>query len=302
MSPSGYEVTDRVVGNNAWRDANGPHYVRVWHVDVDQVDYDNPRLALETASIPDYGEAYPHDAAALARKISVADTENRELWEVTVLYERPTPGTGAVTPLSDDVRIRWGSIPYMRVLERDIYGNAILNSANDPFDPPLEQELRGKTVTIVRNESDYDPGVAAGFEEYVNHAQVQIAGFTVYAGQARCVEYSGESDKRAGVDYWSVTYVIHFVPYAGLGNSAGTDSWAREVLDQGFYYYNSDGKKTRIVIRGSPVVTPKLLDGNGGILPGELGSTGVVGSAVFLSFDTYPPADFDALDLGGSAL
>lgn len=231
-------------------------------------------------SIPTIGTAYGDDAYATCTKVGDARQlgDGFTQWEVPVTYERPSGDVLAEDPLDDKVRVSWGVRLVEEVVTWDKDGNPIDNSAGEPFDPPLMEEVAILTVRIVRNEATYGAADAFSYANAVNSSACTIAGLQVGARKARCLGIPGDNATRNGIDYWQKTYEFEFK----------MATWDRRPLDLGMYYLSAGEPLTFKDDEGAPMQVPQLLDG-----AGAAGAT-----PVFLTFRTKAEKSFGALGLG----
>lgn len=246
--------------------------------------YDVARASAGGTSIPSIGDAHPNDASAFVSNIGPPnrDKDNRKLWTVGVEYETLSADTPEENPLNEDALVEWGFTAYQKIIAKDAGGEPILNSANDPYDPPLEGEKYRLNVRIQRNESSFTPGTADGHINTVNDAEVTVAGFTVAAGKALMKDFSGRSAERSGTSYWVVTYLIEFDP----------SSWQVELLDHGLYELVGATKR-RIERYGEAVTEPQRLDGTGG----ALAENAAASASVYTAWDIHNTSDWSGLSL-----
>jgi hypothetical protein len=162
------------------------------------------------------------------------------------------------------------------VVEEDKDGKAVVNSANDYFDPPITKDQSRPVLTLTRNEQTFNPDLAAQFKDHTNSGG--FFGWDV--GQVKCsnIVPNEEYHPEIGV-YYSVSYEFQFEP----------KGWKRKVLDQGLRKLTS-GKQDNILIKGLPVQSPALLDGHG--QPNDPAA-----DPVFLEFTVYDEVDFGSLNL-----
>ncbi len=142
-------------GGGRWEHQAGNRYVRTFDVLTDS--FDDNELTVETAVDPNTGLGIParfsyfekgNDAdygAVAVRIVPERSKRYAKLWHVSVEYEwmrantssgQWPAGTIDVTARVPSVRVR--GIPIKEVLYSDINGDAIANSASQPFNPRPE--------------------------------------------------------------------------------------------------------------------------------------------------------------------
>lgn len=237
-------------------------------------------LDAVVVALGDVGSAHPDDASASVQSIQVScQSRDGTDWSVEVEYGPIRPGESS--PLLEEPEVDWGLAAYQRIADADRDGNPIVNSAGDPYDPPLTRDDSRPLLTIVRNEATYSPLLADAYRDTVNLATF----FGAPAGTVKCKSITAKrawSPLVAGGFYWVVTYLFEF----------NRDGWTSRPLDIG--YRRLDGANRRqILIDGQPATSPVPLDGAGGVLtPGD--------PPVFLAFELYPEADYAAFGFPGA--
>jgi hypothetical protein len=227
-----------------------------------------------------------HDNGSYVMDIAVAEEgEDGKSWIVTYSYGPYDPAQWPENPLTKPPDVQWGFSPMTKVASEDINGSAVVNSANDYFDPPIEIEDPRVTLSFVRNEPVFNPARAYAYRNAINTDSflgcdpltvkvTQISGVRQWDQYLSSINYGGASGF-----YWTVTYEFEFNP----------DKWTFKILDQGMRKIDTaTGQQAQILESGIPISSPKLLDGNGQpIEPGD--------DPVFLEFHLFPEKEFGGL-------
>jgi len=261
---------------------DGREYFRTYLVTTNSAATSEATV-INATGIPAIGTAHPDDAGSFVVGIEPSPVdEGRLVWHVRVRYrtrDRITRVQVADNPLNEPPVVTWSDYAVQYVLEKDRNDAAIVSSAGEPFDPPIQDEKYYPMVTIERYASSYSPSTAFSYYNTTNNAQTTIAGFTVNAGQALLKRFTGQNVYINNQQYWRVQYQVMFAP-----------NWDKEILDRGFYYLET-GNYTRIKdADNKPVVQPRLLDGSGGVLGDEE-------SPVYLVFSIKGQSNFSGLGL-----
>ncbi len=263
------------------------HYKRTWRVQTDSPSTSAIEVA-QASGIPIIGDAYfislaHRDLGAYVQEVSVEEeSEDGKAWIVTVTWGPYNPSEFPKDPTSWPLRVNWSAVQWKRGIIKDQDGNAILNSANDPFEEAAERDDSRTTFTVVRNEPTYDPQIAAQYRDHLNAAA--FCGFAAKCVKCNRIEGELKYDSDAGTAdgyYVEVTYVFEV-------NDKG---WDLKPVDQGYASVDGSGIKTEFLDKmGTRLSKPQLLDGSGGLL--AHGS-----DPVYLSYRLYDTADFAALGL-----
>lgn len=254
-------------------------YTRSFHVQTDNstVGPVQIRAALAVTIGNTYSTGYEEDLGAVLLGMDLQSAADDGCqWELTLRYG--VPGRDLYeSPLDEPAQVDWDGEQFQRPRDQDRDGNAIVNSAYDPYDPPVMGDDTRPTLTVSRNQTDFSNTLAANYRDHVN--SVEFLGWD--PGTVKCSKITGRQQWHPNVTghkYWQVTYVFQFDP----------DGWDSKPMDQGFRKIVA-GARRQILIDSIPVTSPVPLNGAGGELaPG--------GTPVFQSFDIYPEADFNDFD------
>ena len=301
-------------------------YKRVFEVEVNSL-LDGPEIVLaphglvDVPELPQQNDIYEpesgvSDEGAICYEITATVKPNSYLWEVVALYstylERPDI-EGVSDPLLRPSEIEYDSITVSVPLLYDIYGNPILNSAGDLFDPPLEQDETRGIMRVTRNFADFDPLFYWGFKNTVN--STEWLGLKKY--QVKCKNIRATRFFEVGQYWYRVTAEFEIGMRTQEDGTIPPDlvwpegseieeddttslTWIRIVLDRGFREIKQsppdpptlDGVLAPILdpMTKQAITIPGLLDGDGyHLLPGE--------DPVWLAFDVLPDKDFNLLNL-----
>jgi hypothetical protein len=187
-----------------------------------------------------------------------------------------TPSTVEPTlfenPLLRPADVSWSTVRIKRPLTVDNAGEPIVNSAGDPFDPPLEYEQVNLIFTVVKNRATHDAEALRGYINAINSATwLQFP-----AKSLRCNDITATREFENSGFFWRVTFIFEY--QARLWNPL-------KVLDAGYRELFLFEHQRITDQFGAPPSRPVLLDGNGEQLP-------VGDPPVFLEFNVYDEADF----------
>ena len=250
---------------------------------------DGPNAILLAEDLPRRLDPYTleneSDALSLAETITPRQLRRTPFhWEVDVEYT--TDIDKDKEEESDDPLLQPDVVTFGFEAHRKIaYGDPnepipIVNSANQPFDPPLMIDDSRPTLTVVRNELAFDPIQAIAFQDAINDdpfvgadiEQVKVKGITA----TKEIQLGNPE-----VKFWRVTYVFVFA----------RETWKLRPLDTGTRVFQDppfDFLFKPYIEKG--VVTEILLDGEGNKL-----ATGA--PPVFLEFDVYKKKTFAELGI-----
>lgn len=221
-------------------------------------------------------------------QVSSDDASETKTWMVTDSYktlDREEQKT-LVHPLSRPYEISWNYEHFQEVVEKDVNGGAILNTAGEYFDPPIERDASRPVLTITRNEAAFPTSLALSYANAINSDYFSGAA----AGTVKVFNISGsrviEEFDGDEVIYWKMTYEFHY----------RADGWQRKVLSQGRSQLVPDDddvpklEKITYENSGDQIVDPVPLDEEGARIDPE----DLPDDAYFIPFDIYTSLPFSA--------
>jgi hypothetical protein len=232
--------------------------------------------------LPVIGEVHPDDAGAWCTTLQVDPSDPWKGWTVTAEYS--TERELAETPTSDPAEITWGSEQFQKAAITNYAGQAIVNSAGDPFDPPIMIDDSRPYVTVSKNLATVPTWVMT-YQDAVNSASFVVDGITVGTGLAKMQNISvSPRQSRNGTSFRTVTFTIHLQK----------QGWLSKVLDAGFREVAYGGELQNIRNPGDEELpaAPVPLDGAGMALTDPSPA-----NAVYRYDTVYETKDFSALPL-----
>ena len=206
-----------------------------------------------------------------------------QTWEVLCTYSSNMDEDD--NPLDRPPVISYKTQSYEHPVDKDIDGNAVLNSCGQQFDPTIMEISPVLVMNVQVNWADYDPNFALSMYNKVNADT--FFGFS--AGTVLCTDIAGSPESESDVDFYSVD--IEFQIRA--------NGWQKLILDTGLQEYDSAGGRRNIMVQGMPTTSPLGLDGFGHYIAGPDSAT-PDSLATFLPFTIKHTADFASFDIEGS--
>lgn len=236
------------------------------------------RSFLYTATGIRIGAAFPSDSAAFCQSIKPRnESYSPRIWLVTSLFSDKFDR--AENPLNDPVRVRWVGRTFSRPLIYDANGDAIVNSAGDPFDPPPERDFSRRVAQISANVAAV-PSYLDTYEDAINSDSVTLDGKSFAAGTLKCGQLQiSEWKERNSTAYREISLEIE----------TSREGWNLELLDAGFRERDYSGNLVNIRNTGDNELptAPVPLDGSGNVLADPTPA-----NAVVLTFQQYPSLAF----------
>ncbi len=260
---------------------------------------DGPATVQAHASCPVKGSTYSYgsesDATLVCTGVSIEPVPGDDgypfskVWKIDATYSNQVDtaslGDDEDNPLDDPAVIEWSSSVYQvpAIVDRD--GNALVNGANEAFDPPHLLEEHRPVCIITRNEATYNAAIA---NEYANAVNSDVfAG--IQPGYAKMLPPRARRLTRGSYTYWEVVYEIEISKRQY--NPTG-------ILAQGFKYRPAAGDQEQNYIdpaTNQPPSSPILLNLNGTKADDPLGNGAL---PVFHEFNFFPEKPFGVFNFG----
>jgi hypothetical protein len=266
------------------------------------------RVAL-TAVDPDTSVAVPklrqayQPGSFLRVKRKSAQAVSAMLYNVTVEYDdRINPSQTEENPLNRKAEIEWDTASSIDAIDATADGKAIVNSVQEPFDPPITDEFDDPVARLSWNRASLNVGYFLSFANKVNSDNYLGA----KPGQAlfrrpRAVYVQEQitiNDQVQTFEYWQLNAEIHFREGLPPDNDTGgpARAWYRRVLNQ--------GKRQKVGVDGdgNPIYAP-IADEDGNVLdePVLLAADGTLlpdgDPPVWLEFQTKHTRAFSTLQI-----
>jgi hypothetical protein len=185
------------------------------------------------------------------------------VWQVTVNLTDagafgPNWSGSAATPMDEPAKYSYAFEPLQTVVDK-CFGSKlntaptfsatpdthVINSAGDPFDPPLETDTFLMTISVTKNELT-KPTNFSTCVGCINADSMTIDGVN-YVAHSLLFRYNAEDAYYTKTDGQRVRYFVNSYQY-----TFKKDLWIRQIVDAGYTYYNTAGgtkTKSEIVVR-----------------------------------------------------
>lgn len=252
-------------------------------------DDDGPATILTHSSCPQIFSSYYRSSTDYdlgAKCIGLDPQRSAEFqrkWTLTARYSSKykDPAGNNENPLLRPTKWSGGSVDFQEVLETDAINTdvAIVNSAFQPFDPPIMVDRSRDSFQGIKNYSTFDMYVTGQFCNTVNSA-IFKGYFPI--GTVKCKGRTWDEVNEGGYFYYAVTWQFEF----------RYDGWPIAPLDQGTMELIADEPRVILDERtAAPVSKPVLLNGAGGRLDVS------TEDPVYLLFNGYRQMNFNLLGL-----
>jgi len=233
-------------------------------------------LALTAAGLG-YGSVHPYIPGIVCHGVKL-ERPSKEGYVMQAIFQRPVagalPGGSGFGFTMLGVSFTAMEIP----AEVDNYGNIVVNSAGDPFNPPQNLTIYLMRLKMTRWQTSYPIFTARRLVGKVNHDDIVLALFTASTIPARCLKVLNFAPAQEISPLATLAPIVYEVEWRGSlptdGQAGGYDRWMIDKGYQAFYsqVITSEGGKSagatakgKISARASlqPVAEPVLLDGTG---------------------------------------
>ena len=157
------------------------------------------------------GFAHPDDPLLRISSVS-AERTGFDMWTVKAVYSIKANGAGPGTyenPLDAPATYAWDIGLISEEIDRDIDKNPILNSSQEALSGN-HGEFYSISLTVTRNEKQFDMGKALRFTGAVNRDGFTVAGLNIDAGQCKCRAIKPVGAYTLAAEYLTVTYSFEF--------------------------------------------------------------------------------------------
>jgi hypothetical protein len=219
---------------------------------------------------PSYNTSTEQDLFACVQAIDIEPEGNDGLmWIITLSYGWYNPlqagGGKEQNPLQMPIEVSWALRDHEAVLQYDVNGNPVLNTAGDPYDPPVVIDDPRLVMTVVRNEAQFNVGWVLAYRNAVNSDP--FAGFP--ALMCKVLNISSRSQWHQDVGwYYQTTYEFEFTT-SQIDYDTQT-GFREKIVSMGFRAISSvTGLPYHITLKGVPISAPMTLDKSGYLLGGN---------------------------------
>ena len=220
----------------------------------------------------------------IRRRRAVNESFSKRVWIVTLSYSNESvQGEKYENPLMDRAKISWNTESVTTPAHYDKDGNAILNSAGQPFIDGLNVEESHWAVKIRKNLA-FVPLWINNYRNAVNSDAITIDGVPIAVRAAKVTSLAiGEWEQRNDIWYRPLDLTIRL-----------KDTWVVQLLDQGFVRKHPTDSSKRITtsLDDGYVNAVVSLDGSGNQLANPSPD-----NSVFLNYHVFPELSFSFLPL-----
>lgn len=273
--------------------------IRVFHCECTS-NFDRSNVIMDYVECPNIGAEHPNDSTMRCVEVRPVQDEGRKIWHITARYSNEFDIRE--NPLDDPAKTEWSTETFQTPVFEDIHGDAIGNSAGDPFDPQAEKDDSRWTSITRKNVADRVPDWIFAYQDGVNSDNYTIDGKLIAAGEGKISAiHLSETQERNDINFRVLTVTIHYrgegddAGSGGYGSGSGGDEiepWDLSLLDAGLRELGASGSgsgsgadELRQVLNpgdGEPVTAPVPLDGEGRALEDPTPA-----NSVFLQFEVY---------------
>lgn len=237
--------------------------------------------ASNANGLPFLRDPHPYDPFARCKSVrGQSEANDDKIWvvEATYTYDTQDESQQPENPLDEPPQVAWGFQQFQKVLQKDINGKALLNTADEQFDPLPEVDDSRLVLSYQRNEAYFPVALAREYQDAVN----SDAFLGAPAGTVKCQNINATRQFRNDVYFWAVSYEFHF--------RSDDDDWELHILNQGYRTTLDDSYSIVSDQEGRPMNQPVLLD-----IDGQELTEGA--DPIFLDYKAYREKPFSAFNI-----
>ena len=206
-------------------------YQAIYHVKCNSINED-PATIWSHPEIPTLYpiSMWPTDAGALLVDVDPQQQKDTpDFWIVTCSYtsnpDVKDPEDVQENPLNRPAVIQRSPVQRQRILERDVDGNLLVNTADDPFNPPVEREEHSPSFTITKNLANWPYALELALTDSVNSSAIVYVsrGISYGARLVKCNGFSGGESYENGYKFWACSVALE----------VNWDGWNKDKLNAG---------------------------------------------------------------------
>ena len=179
---------------------------------------------------------------------STCVSDDGKSWHVKADFGPPE--VGSQNPLLAPYEYEWDMTSISRIVDVDVNGVPIVNTAGDFYNDPVEINDFLPTLSATGNHSTFNVGLAYAYRNAVNSDNWW--GFPPGSLQVLSIKGQYINDAEWG-GYWRSTYQL-------MVNPEGFDV---QLASRGLRELDANGKLSPIKIKGKEITEPVMLDWNG---------------------------------------
>ncbi len=246
-------------GSSASSNYNESVLEEQWYIKYDIVASD-PNEAIRHSGFF-VGEEHPNNVWFSLQNISAEAMSGQE-WIVSLTYTtRQTDANGSDVDFKTDVQFsKW---TYQRVVTKDKETGAdVVNSAGEPFDSPIVEEIACPVVSVTRRRTSPNMEIIQQIGS-INSSAFNLVGISIPKYCAQFSDYRIERGQdQDGNAFYTQTFEfkLNFNKSEDTGETIG---FKAEVANTGFRVNKGSGKYANILYQGEPITSPAFLTTDG---------------------------------------
>lgn len=235
-----------------------------WDVVVELEDGIDPReMIYHSGQVPVRGDGHPELPAYACVGGAFSDGEGPVHWKYVAEYSSNAAAADPDDPLLAPPTWRYYGEPLEVEVDTDIDGNPLVNTAGEPYDPPITRRFRDRVL-------EYNVNIIAGtvdvdwLLDFTDHTNTDtFAGRA--AGEALCDEITADLQRfgDAGLNYYACKLIFKFRRNYTDASAPARSAWCDRVLNRGYRRLDGTDIKTIVDANKMPLNRPSLLDAAG---------------------------------------
>jgi len=267
----------------------------IWEEYVVKVDDANETVDdIYDAVIAVSGTSYTGSSGSLADLQNVELTKSSQgklIWIAKVNFNSRSSGFSTLYPdMEVSIDFVDVSVPFVKGYTtgdpRGTPSVAVVNTAKQPFDPPLTKMVPAEQITIIIEENNLNHVSNANLLYTINNASFALLDVTYDPLTLLMRGFQARKTWNSGNAKWTKTYVLAY----------RSETWAIDVQDRGTKVLNGSGEQIPYYQNGVEFTEPFFLTS------GSFDDPSVAGfEPDILTFNPYWTADWSGLDFPASS-
>ena len=230
-----------------------------YYILYDVVAFDSSEAIINSGFF--VGQAHPNNSFFSLQTIDVEAVSGQE-WIISLTYTTlQTDNNGSDIDFKTDVN--FGKWTYQRVVTKDKEtGEDVVNSAGEPFDSPIVEEIACPVISVTRRKSSPNMEIIE-LVGSINSRAFVLVGIDIPKYCAQLSDYRierGQDQEGNGFYTQTFEFKLNFNKSEDTGERIG---FVAEVANTGFRVKKPNDQFANILYQGEPITSPAFLTEDG---------------------------------------
>jgi len=230
-----------------------------YYILYDDVAFDSSEAIINSGFF--VGQAHPNNSFFSLQTIEAEAVSGQE-WIISLTYTTlQTDNNGSDIDFKTDVN--FGKWTYQRVVTKDKEtGEDVVNSAGEPFDSPIVEEIACPVISVTRRKSSPNMEIIQ-LVGSINSRAFVLVGIDIPKYCAQLSDYRierGQDQEGNGFYTQTFEFKLNFNKSEDTGETIG---FVAEVANTGFRVKKPNDQFANILYKGEPITSPSFLTEDG---------------------------------------